>query len=1080
MPSSSPFNVVGTLTEGKSLELEGLFGSPEQRFTQTAATLFGTINYKSTGETVALGSSFKLSEVVFTHNGSENADSALKLSSGGSNYSVGFRFERENDAPIVRSGDRIVIKQGQYYKLDSRLIKISDSDSPADKINISLAFADNGGYLVYVGGEFRDSRQFSYRELLDNKVVLYVQDLNKAGNINVQVDDGRDFGRGSIRVFHSEFATAKNILPTIAAGTKQPLTFIKGGSTLITLSDDQSIGSNWFKSNDNGALALDLKVKVLLSNVKNGYFTVDGKKTIDFTYQELKDGLVNFVHDGTSKKPSFQFKLVDAMGGMSTLFSSLNAIGEQKFSTYVEDKVTKDNHAPEFTGSTYFSVRPEAETIEISNFLSVSDPDGQKVTLSVFSNSLVGGNVSISETGRILYHAATQDFVGGDVIKILADDGLGGRTLQSINISYTGGVPKVTANDFFLVPGVNITLSLDMLNGIDTGNNPTPAHQLKIDILSKTANLTFFKDGLELIGSFTLQDVIDGRMSLALANNDTTPDFTFTITDSDQYSTAAIKANIEISDNLSSYAPKLTVKALDPDQNTNSLVFDDTYISVIDSDSPDADVTLTVTDNNAGTFRLSGKIVSSFTLAEAKAGKVTYTGKDTNDHFLTITATDKEGNSSSVDVGSYNLHTNMIDNHHWGLTSLNYYFSKDNEVLNNYPSPLDGYIPGNVASFTEIQKTNVRQFFLDLAKVVNVVFTEVNTLEESHFNLARTDHEYGLYGRVADFPAPADTAKDTPAGDVWMTTNAQTWSLESDNGDMTPGKFSWMVFQHEFGHALGLHHPWEDPTNPDMFHGFTVMSYLKASDANNAADYTSLSWKNYSMGDILSLQAYYGVNQSVQTNDVYSSAKILNAAQTIWDGGGIDLFDFHDVDNNSKIDLRDGHFSSINADGLLHFAIAYNTVIENVITGAGSDTIHGNGVGNNIATGKGDDTIYGHGGDDIINAGAGKDLIVTEGVFGSVDGGDGVDTLRLGDGRINLLDSAIVNVEILDLVNDKAQMISLSTDQLFSLTQIDGDAVDLIDGSGFRLLTVEGDYNVYQRLTDSDDTVRVHRDIVLV
>ena len=235
------------------------------------------------------------------------------------------------------------------------------------------------------------------------------------------------------------------------------------------------------------------------------------------------------------------------------------------------------------------------------------------------------------------------------------------------------------------------------------------------------------------------------------------------------------------------------------------------------------------------------------------------------------------------------------------------------------------------------------------------------------------------------------------------------------------------------------------------------------------------------MGDVLTLQALYGVNTTATSgDDIYSLEDYVINLKNVWDSGGVDLLDFSSADYNLKIDLRDGHFSSLAADGLLNFSISYNTIIENLIAGAGSDTIQGNGVGNNINSGKGDDTIYGNGGDDVINAGAGKDLIITEGRFASVDGGAGTDTLQLGDGRIDLRGAGISNVEVLDLANNKAQMISINPDQLFAFTQIDGDASDLIDSSAFRQIGTEGSYSIYQWLTHPEDTIKIDSDIVVV
>jgi len=1092
----TPVTVVGTLMEGKSLELTSVFGSSEQLFSQTVSTLFGSLQYKSgveghsTGELVKLGTNFRLQDVVFTHSGSEYADSALKLSSNGTAYTLGFRFERENDAPIVKSGDRLIIQQGKYYKLDSRLLKISDSDSSPDSINISLAFPENGGYLVYVNGEFRGSQQFTYREMMNNKVALYVQDLSKAGNINVQVDDGHDFGRGAIRVFHSEFATAKNVLPTIAAGTKKPLKFVKGGSTLITLSDESNIGSNWFKSNDNGALSIDLKVKVLMTAVKSGYFTVDGKKTMDFTYQEIKDGLVQFIHDGTAKKPSFQFKLVDAMGATSNLFSSVSAIGEQSFSTYVDKGVTKDNHAPIFSGQTYFTIKPETRTgdnfhtLDISEFLRVSDPDGHAVKLSVFSNSLVGGSVSIQD-GHIYYDAAVQDFVGGDVIKILADDEHGGRTLQAINISYTGGVPKVTANDFTLIAGVNVTLTLAMLNAVDTGDLPSASADLVVTVSDLSQDLEFRKDGVAFNGSFTLQDVADGRISI-LSSAFVSPSFKFKVEDSDDNGTALVNANINVKSTVDGFV--FTGDYLDVDAQaavtiTNQMLNVETSVDI-------SKIVYTWKGSIGGSFQIDKVNVNSFTQSDVNAGKVSYLANKSDVRYLNFIITNQvSGATEEVAVNRYDrdelqppASADADFGYHvtpWTSDVITYYFMKNGE---NPPYPSD--FVQSVTAFSVNDKTLVRAYLQQVTNLTGQKFAETQDILDSHFTFGRGDLSSIFALGFCNF---ASDRKGDKGGDMWLD------SSSPEMADTSPGTIGNFVFTHELGHGFGFSHPYwgANSTQPKSDDGngyslysnnqWTVMSYFSHPDY--LADPTNLRSGTefpvtYMPVDIKKFQEYYGVNSTYKSgNDFYYYDDIANNVMTIWDAGGSDTIDASKSLTDVTIDLRPGFFSSIG--GTHNLGIAYDCDIENAIGGLGNDTLYGNGAGNNLSGGKGDDTIYGKSGD-VMDGGAGKDLFITDGLFGSVDGGDGTDTLRLGEGRLNLTGTNVSGVEILDLADSKAQFVALNPDQLFSFIQIDGDSSDLIDSSAIRLIGTEGSYSIYQWLTHPEDTIKIDSDIVVV
>jgi hypothetical protein len=71
-----------------------------------------------------------------------------------------------------------------------------------------------------------------------------------------------------------------------------------------------------------------------------------------------------------------------------------------------------------------------------------------------------------------------------------------------------------------------------------------------------------------------------------------------------------------------------------------------------------------------------------------------------------------------------------------------------------------------------------------------------------------------------------------------------------------------------------------------------------------------------------------------------------------------------------------------------------STTVENVIGGAGNDTITGSPASNYLAGGPGDDSLAGGAGDDTLDGGPGHDAL---------DGGDGADVLRAQDGSIDTL-----------------------------------------------------------------------------
>ncbi|MEL7487294.1 MAG: calcium-binding protein, partial [Pseudomonadota bacterium] len=105
-------------------------------------------------------------------------------------------------------------------------------------------------------------------------------------------------------------------------------------------------------------------------------------------------------------------------------------------------------------------------------------------------------------------------------------------------------------------------------------------------------------------------------------------------------------------------------------------------------------------------------------------------------------------------------------------------------------------------------------------------------------------------------------------------------------------------------------------------------------------------------------------------------ADILNG------GAGVDTIVYADATAGVRLQLWSGA-------GLVGEAAGDRFAsIENVIGGAGDDTIAGNDVANKVETGEGDDAIYTGGGDDTLEGGLGADIL---------NGGDGFDVVVYDD-----------------------------------------------------------------------------------
>lgn len=343
-----------------------------------------------------------------------------------------------------------------------------------------------------------------------------------------------------------------------------------------------------------------------------------------------------------------------------------------------------------------------------------------------------------------------------------------------------------------------------------------------------------------------------------------------------------------------------------------------------------------------------------------------------------------------------------------------------------WPIPIITYsfmtaIPGydqddhkNHKNFQELSshaKALVAKALQNYADIANVLFLQVADSDLVNIRVGSEQMKSYLYG-YAYLPEPEY------GGDVWINNMVPEYIESGDDG------FLFEIINHELGHALGLKHP------GNYSPGKEIAPYLPANQDNNL--YTVMSYNGIPrdtiyrglavdrsiypttpmLYDILAIQNMYGANMSfnVDNND-YVFDQTQPFFKSLWDAGGEDSIDTSSFTRHSNIDLRDGHFSSIGIGkqlgtytlyggieevtipksfsaaaiaktlgkngytGTNNLAIAYDTVIENAMGGAGDDTIRGNSY---------DNKLYGNAGDDTISAGAGNDYL---------EGGDGTDTL---------------------------------------------------------------------------------------
>ncbi|APX90343.1 hypothetical protein BV394_11895 [Brevirhabdus pacifica] len=321
--------------------------------------------------------------------------------------------------------------------------------------------------------------------------------------------------------------------------------------------------------------------------------------------------------------------------------------------------------------------------------------------------------------------------------------------------------------------------------------------------------------------------------------------------------------------------------------------------------------------------------------------------------------------------------------------------------------------------------------------------------------------------------------------------NVSTAWIQPDlvNGQATINSYSYSTYLHEIGHALGLGHAGD--YNGAADYGTTLESgdnhYLNDSWLNSVMSYMD-PWSNTTDGldyavhltpmqaDIIAIQSLYGDPGAQHAGDtVYGRGSTAGGYLDLWTGasgdgllltifdtGGNDTLDLGHASQDQVIDLRPGAISDVL--GLPNsLTIDRSTVIENVVSGSGNDTITGNDADNRITGGGGADRIDGGAGQDsvVFSGNAASYTITTSGAVTEVSGNgatatlNNVETLIFDDQTVSLVASS-ATVSIADQSVASGRWISLIS--ILTLTGGSGNvsAYEIQDNSGADSVYVDG------------------------
>ena len=450
---------------------------------------------------------------------------------------------------------------------------------------------------------------------------------------------------------------------------------------------------------------------------------------------------------------------------------------------------------------------------------------------------------------------------------------------------------------------------------------------------------------------------------------------TATAHESNGGATSSLTRNLTVNVNAVADAPNLVTQAASGYEN--GLVSLDSRITASLNDSSE---TLSISigglpqgaalsagiENSDGTWTLTREQLVGLTLSPPP--------NSTQDFTLTVTAVSREANGSTAQVvrtlpvtiedaiPSYVQalllpewnRLNYPDD--YGTAAIVTYAFLDS-VPNYYSS--SSWVRDNFNTFSAEQQDVTRSVLNMISGYTNLTFVET-TADQAEMTFGIANIPMATSG-LSYYPSDDGVGKID--SDVWIDSNFAGSTFQE-------GSNIYWTLLHEIGHSIGFQHPSSLPMD-EYTQQYSVM-------AGRPHEYMSGGPTTYMLYDIAAMQYLYGANlQYASGDDVYDFASLDGKIATIWDAGGHDTLDLAAATHGVDVDLRDGHFSTITLSGSGNVAIAFDTIIEDVIGGAHGDTLRGNDFANVINGGQGNDQLTGLAGGDVFDFDAdwGRDVV---------------------------------------------------------------------------------------------------------
>ena len=616
----------------------------------TPSSILGGV-FKVSGTTA---SSFTMADitanrVTFVHDGSETpAAFSIKVSDGHSDSDVkaaAITYSPVNDnSPVIVQNSNIAITEGGTSTITVDNLNVTDLDLDAPETQIfalsslgsiqNITFKKDGVVITPVAN---DLKLFTLKDLIGDgngsKITVTHNGGESTPSLFLTVNNAVTNANGTVtsrpsaskQIFFN-YTSVNDTSPVLSLGL---IAAVKGVPFVLK--------TDFFSATDGDTQTQSADLTFRISNTSAGRFVKDGSTTvINFTKKDVEDGKITFVDDGSGNAPSFSVNVFDGINSSATqnIGITLSANSNSPAIAFGTINVTENQ-------SVTLNTRHLNATSNLTIDASVKTITKANITLSGFQS--ING-YTLVDGDHILVKDQTDPTQNG--IYLARSGAWELATDSTTSISLTNKVVLVQNGD-------NKDEILILTGTVGTELSSRPALTFTVtDVIGGD----FMKSNgattpvLTKVTSFSLEDIKDGLISFKHDSSESTPSFKIQVGDGNGHDSLVVAPNISYTSS-NDQVPVLTLGAISVGEAA-SVTITTAMINATDADLPtvaDSSLTFTVSEVTGGSFKKAGNTVPSFTLAEIKAGSISFThdGSESTPGFK-ITVRDGNAGASTT------------------------------------------------------------------------------------------------------------------------------------------------------------------------------------------------------------------------------------------------------------------------------------------------------------------------------------------------------------------------------------------------------------------------------------------------